>query len=55
MFTIGIAVFISDNDQLKVAGTDYVNVTSVCMCCDNVTKNKKAQSSFKKFSYSFNT
>ena len=27
MFTIGYAVSISDNDQVKPAGKDYVNVT----------------------------
>ena len=45
MFTIGQAVSTSENDQVKPAGKDYVNmkqcVTSVCMCCDNVTINKK--------------
>ena len=47
MFTTGLAVSISDNDQVKAAGKDYVNVkcetsvTSVRMYCDNVTKSRK--------------
>ena len=46
MFTIGMAVSTSDNDLLKVAGRERLcecetSVTSVCMSCDNVTKNKK--------------
>ena len=44
MFTIGITVFISDNDQLKVAGTDYVNVKSVrpvCVCVATMLQKTK--------------
>ena len=44
MFTIGQEFSTSENDQVKPAGKDYVNVKPVwpvCMYCDNVTINKK--------------
>ena len=59
MFTIGMAVSTSDNDQLKVAGRDYVNVKPVWPVCVWVAtmlqKTKKTQWLFEKFSYFINT
>ena len=42
MFTIGYAVSASENDQVKAAGKDYVNVKPVCVCVATMLqKNKK--------------
>ena len=47
MFTIGLAVPASDNDQVKAPGIDYVNVKPVwpvCVCVATMlqqTKNTK--------------
>ena len=47
MFTIGQAVSPGDNDQVKAAGKDYVNVKPVrplCVCVATMlqkTKNRK--------------
>ena len=46
MFTFGQAVSTSDDNQVKPAGKEYMNVKPVqttCMCCDNVRINKKTQ------------
>ena len=49
------------NEQVKAAARRLceceTSVTSVFMCCDNVTKNKmqEVQSLFDKFSHSFNS
>ena len=43
------------NARLHITGTNEPNETSVCMCCDNITKNKKKQGLLDEFSYSFNT
>ena len=41
MFTIRQAVSTSDNDQVKAAKKNYMNVKPVCICYDCVTKIKK--------------
>ena len=54
IFTVGQAVSTSDNDKVKAAGRRLyeceTSVTSVlCMCCHNVTKNKKHKACLTNF------
>ena len=44
MFTIGLAVSASHNDQVKPAGNDYVNVKPVwpvCVCVATMLQKRK--------------
>ena len=41
MFTIGLALSISDNDQVEAAGKDYMNVKPVWPVCVCVAANIK--------------